>query len=45
MDWGFPSGCQEVKGVSQNQQRKLQPEVRTKMLGVPVSSPSPCMLW
>ena len=27
-----PSGCQEAYGVSQNQQRKLQPLARTKTL-------------
>ena len=36
-----PSGDQDAKGVSQYQQRRLQPEARTKTLSVPVSSPSP----
>src|SRR4051812_5704549 len=40
-DRSSPSGSHEVYGVSQNQQRRLQPLVRTKTLGVPVSKPSP----
>ncbi len=38
----LPSGSHDVYGVSQNQQRRLQPLVRTKTLSVPVSRPSPC---
>ena len=40
----WPSGSQEAKGVSQKPHRRLQPLVRRKIEGVPVSSPSPCRL-
>ena len=40
-DRSSPSGCHEVNGVSQYQQRRLQPLVRTKTLSVPVRTPSP----
>ena len=36
-----PSGFHEVNGVSHHTQRRLQPLVRTKVLGVPASRPSP----
>ncbi len=36
-----PSGCQEVYGVSHQEQRKLQPLVRMKIEGTPISAPSP----
>jgi hypothetical protein len=37
-----PSGRHDVNGVSHHTQRRLQPLVRTNVLGVPASSPSPC---
>jgi len=36
-----PSGSHEANGVSQKPHRKLHPLVRMKILGVPVSAPSP----
>ena len=36
-----PSGFQEAYGVSHQRQRRLQPEVRMKMLGTPGRIPSP----
>ena len=36
-----PSGFQDVYGVSQNQHRRLQPEVRIKRERVPAHGPSP----
>ena len=36
-----PSGFHEAYGVSHQRQRRLQPEVRMKTVGTPVSSPSP----